>query len=111
MNGMNAMHAPDTAPDLVLLGNLLVDDIVRRDGTTLMGEAGGALVHAALAARLWDARVGLVSVLGSDYPADVLDALAARGVDLAGVRPLGRPGGRAWLLYERGIRRVIHHLD
>lgn len=99
------------APDLVILGNLLVDDIVRRDGSTLMGEAGGALLHAALAARLWGARVGLVSVVGSDYPAAVLEALADRGVDLAGVRPLGRPGGRAWLLYERDVRRVIHQLD
>jgi ribokinase len=99
------------APDLVILGNLLVDDIVRRDGSTLMGEAGGALLHAALAARLWGARVGLVSVVGTDYPAAALEALAERGVDLAGVRPLGRPGGRAWLLYERDVRRVIHQLD
>ncbi len=99
------------APDLVILGNLLVDDIVRRDGSTLMGEAGGALVHAALGARLWGLGVGLVSVVGSDYPAAALDGLAERGVDLAGVRPLGRPGGRAWLLYEREIRRVIHQLD
>lgn len=99
------------APDLVILGNLLVDDIVRRDGSTLMGEPGGALLHAALAARLWGAGVGLVSVVGTDYPAAALEGLAARGVDLAGVRPLGRPGGRAWLLYERDVRRVIHQLD
>ena len=99
------------APDIVLLGNLLVDDIVRRDGSTLMGEPGGALLHAALASRLWGARVGLVSVVGTDYPAAALEALADRGVDLAGVRPLGRPGGRAWLLEERDVRRVIHQLD
>jgi len=100
----------DAVPDLVILGNLLVDDIVLRDGTTLMGEPGGALLHAALAARLWGASVGLVSVVGTDYPAAALEALADRGVDLAGVRRLGRPGGRAWLLYERDTRRVIHHL-
>ena len=60
-------------PTLVLLGNLLVDDIVLADGRTLLGESGGALLHAALAASLWDARVGLVSVVGSDYPAIGLD--------------------------------------
>jgi len=98
-------------PDLVLVGNLLVDDIVLADGTTLLGEAGGAILHAALAAGLWGCRVGLVSVAGSDYPAQALAALEARGVDLAGVRPLGRPGGRAWLLHEPSARRVIHHLD
>jgi sugar/nucleoside kinase (ribokinase family) len=29
-------------------------------------------------------------------------------VDLAGVRELGRPGVRTWLLYEDSIRRVVH---
>ena len=72
------------APDIVLLGNLLVDDIVLRDGRTLLGEPGGAVLHAALAAALWGAKVGICSVAGTDYPSAALDALAARGIDLAG---------------------------
>jgi sugar/nucleoside kinase (ribokinase family) len=99
-----------TVPDLVLLGNLLVDDIVLRDGRTLMGEPGGAMLYAALAANAWGLNVGLVTVLGSDYPTAALDALRARGVDLGGVRALGRPGVRTWLLYEERARRVVHHL-
>jgi sugar/nucleoside kinase (ribokinase family) len=99
------------SPELVVMGNLLVDDIILQDGTTLMGEPGGAVLHVALAASLWGTRVGLVSVAGDDYPRATLQALAERGVDLAGVRDLGRPGGRAWLLHEAGVRRVIHHLD
>jgi sugar/nucleoside kinase (ribokinase family) len=98
-------------PDLVFLGNLLVDDIVLRDGSTLMGEPGGAVLHAALAAALWGAKVGICSVAGTDYPRHALDALAARSIDLAGVRHLERTGGRAWLLYEPAVRRTVHHLD
>jgi sugar/nucleoside kinase (ribokinase family) len=99
------------SPDLVVLGNLLVDDIVLQDGTTLMGEPGGAVLHVALAASLWGTRVGIASVAGDEYPTATLNALAERGVDLQGVRHLGRRGGRAWLLHEPDVRRVIHHLD
>lgn len=96
--------------DLVLVGNLLVDDIVFPDGRTLMGEPGGAALYAALAASLWGAKVGVASVRGEDYPIAALDALAACGVDLSGVRALDRPGVRTWLLYEERARRVIHRL-
>jgi cytidine kinase len=97
-------------PSIVLLGNLLVDDVVLADGTTRMGQPGGALLYGALGATVWDSRPGLVSVLGDDYPAQVLEKLQLRGADLTGVRCLGRSGVRTWLLYEGQIRRLIHRL-
>jgi sugar/nucleoside kinase (ribokinase family) len=97
-------------PSIVLLGNLLVDDVVLVDGTTRMAQAGGALLYGALAAILWNARPGLVSVVGTDYPVDVLHTLRQRGVDLAGLHALGRPGVRTWLLYEGNVRRLIHRV-
>lgn len=99
------------APDLVVLGNLLVDDVVFPDGRTRMGEPGGATLYASLAAALWSVRTGLVSIRGGQYPAWALEALHARGVDLAGVHPIDGPGLRTWLLYEGRRRRVVHHLD
>ncbi len=100
-----------TAPDIVFAGNLLVDDVVFTDGRTRMGEAGGAMLYAPLGAALWGARVAIASVAGNDDPAAALEAIAARGVDLAGVRRLAGPGVRTWLLHEGEARRVIHHLD
>jgi sugar/nucleoside kinase (ribokinase family) len=97
-------------PSIVLLGNLLVDDVVLADGTTRMGQPGGALLYGALGATVWEARPGLVSVIGDDYPAQVLEKLEQRGVALAGVHPLGRSGVRTWLLYEGDVRRLIHRL-
>src|SRR6185436_3617845 len=82
--------------DLVVLGNLLVDDMVFPDGRTRMSEPGGATLYATLGASLWGLSAGVASVRGDDYPAFALDALTARGVDLAGVRPLDRPGLRTW---------------
>ena len=97
-------------PSLVLLGNLLVDDVVFPDGSTRMGQAGGAIMYGALGAALWGTRVGCVSLVGTDYPATMLDALRERGVDLTGVQPLRKPGVRTWLLYEGQVRRLIHRL-
>ena len=97
-------------PSIVLLGNLLVDDVVLADGTTRIGQPGGAPLYGALGAALWGARPGLVSVAGDDYPAAVLEAVQQRGVDLSGVHHLGRPGVRTWLLYEGPVRRLIHRL-
>jgi sugar/nucleoside kinase (ribokinase family) len=97
-------------PSIVLLGNLLVDDVVFADGTTRMGQPGGALLYAALGAALWGARPGLVSVLGQDYPTGILEQLQQRGVDLSGVHHLGRSGVRTWLIYEGSVRRLIHRL-
>jgi cytidine kinase len=100
-----------SAPDLVVLGNLLVDDVVFPDGRTRMTQPGGAVLYFALGAVVAGLRPGVVSLRGADYPDWALEALGARGVDLAGVHDLGRPGGRAWLLYEGARRQIIHWLD
>lgn len=97
-------------PSLVLLGNLLVDDIVFPDGSTRMGQPGGAIMYGSLGAVLWGTHVGCVSLVGTDYPVTMLDALEKRRVDLTGVHRLAGPGVRTWLLYEGHVRRLIHRL-
>lgn len=97
-------------PSLVLLGNLLVDDIVFSDGSTRMGQPGGAILYGSLGAALWGTPVGCVSLVGADYPVSMLDALEERGIAVTGVRRLDGPGVRTWLLYEGHLRRVIHRL-
>lgn len=97
-------------PELVLLGNLLVDDLVFPDGRTRMGQAGGAILYASIASALWGARVGCVSLRGDDYPEAALDLLQGHGILLDGVVALEKPGVRTWLLYEGRVRRVVHRL-
>ncbi|HOX42469.1 MAG TPA: carbohydrate kinase family protein [Myxococcota bacterium] len=93
--------------ELVCLGNLVVDDVVFPDGGTRVGQAGGAVLYVALGAAAWGARVAVVAPVGEDYPAEALAALAGRGVDLSGLRPLCRPGLRAWLVYAPEGRRIV----
>jgi sugar/nucleoside kinase (ribokinase family) len=97
--------------DLVVVGNLLLDDVVFADGRTRMAQPGGAALYGALAAALWDIEIGIVTRLGSDYPRSILEALGDRGIHLEGVRDLGGPSLRTWLLYEGRRRRVVHRLD
>ena len=98
-------------PSLAIFGNLILDDVVLPDGRTRMGQPGGAALYAALGARLWGVGVGVVSVVGEDYPAAVLRRLDALGIELAGVRRTDGPTLRTWLLYEGRRRRVVHRLD
>jgi sugar/nucleoside kinase (ribokinase family) len=100
-----------SGPDLVVLGNLVVDDVVFPDGATRLGEPGGAVLYAALGASLWEHRVGCVSIRGADYPGEPLAELASRGVDLLGLHPLDGPGARSWLLYEGARRHIVPHLS
>jgi ribokinase len=98
------------SPDLAVLGNLLLDDIVYTDGSTQMAQPGGAALYVALGASLWGVNVGIVSRIGDDYPQPLLRALADRGIALDGLRPTTGPTLRTWLLYEGRRRRVIHRL-
>jgi sugar/nucleoside kinase (ribokinase family) len=98
-------------PDLVVLGNLLVDDVVFPDGRTRFAQPGGACLYLALGAALWGVKVGVASVRGDEYPRETLATLEARGIDLAGVRALDGPGLRTWLLYEGARRHVVHRLE
>jgi len=75
----------DRLPDLLVIGNLVIDDIAGPDGDIRAGVAGGAVVYAALGAALWGARVGLVAIAGADYPRDVFERLRERGVALDGL--------------------------
>ena len=75
-----------------------------------MGQPGGAIMYGALGAAIWGTSVGCVSLVGTDYPVTMLDALEERRVDLTGVHRLHGPGVRTWLLYEGQSRRLIHRL-
>lgn len=99
-----------SAPDLVVFGHLLTDDVVFGDGRTRMAEPGGAALYFSLAASLWGLRVGVVSRRGVDYPRRVLARLEDRDIDLSGVGALEGPGVRNWILYEGHIRNLVHHL-
>lgn len=70
---------------LVVVGTVAFDDI-----QSPFGKAdkivGGAATYAGLAASYLTEDINLVSVVGDDFPTDVLNDLKTRGIDLAGLQ-------------------------
>ena len=94
-------------PSVVVLGQLSIDDVVLADGTTAMASCGGDATYAALGASLWTGPVGVVAPAGSDFPPEHLAAIAARHLDLGGIRRVDGPAIRYWVLYEADGRRTF----
>ncbi len=95
-------------PDIVTVGSMAVDSI-----TTPVGEApnclGGAAVHGSIAASMF-ARVGLVGVVGTDYPQEGWDLLNARNIDISAFsRCRAKPSSgkvRTAVIWERPRARL-----
>jgi len=92
-------------PRVIVVGDLTIDDIVLPDGSTHMASIGGDCLYAALAARLWEPRVGVVTRRGDDFPADVWTRLQKLGICLDGAVDIPGPTLRNWIIYEPDGRR------
>lgn len=87
--------------------SLIIDDIVFPDGQTAMGILGGGGPQTAFGMKLWADRVGLVSGVGSDLPAEAQAWLESTGIDTTGLRYSNQwPTPRAWQLLEADGRRT-----
>lgn len=83
------MARPMTSPSVVVVGSVALDDLHLPSGS-FTDVVGGAATFCATAASLFT-KVGMVGVVGEDFPEQVLGELAARGVDTQGVeRAKGR---------------------
>lgn len=85
--------------DLVVIGNLLLDCLPHGENIP-----GGAVLYTALAARCCGLTVGVHSVVGNDYPIDILEDA---GVHLSLIR-LSGPGGRTKISYTDHGRSLEH---
>ena len=70
-------------PDLVVVGSI-AQDILHTASASTGKVLGGSALHFANAASFF-ARVGVVGIVGSDYPLHALEFLRKRNVDLSGV--------------------------
>lgn len=82
-----------SAPGVILCGSLTLDNVVTAEARALPQSCGGNVVYAALGARLWRVRAGLVLRAGCDFPQDFLGRLEALGLDIGGIARVAAPHG------------------
>ena len=98
-----------TTDPVLIVGSMALDS-VRTPAGHVTDALGGAADYAGVAAAFF-APVQLVGVVGDDFPAEHLDFLKGRGIDLSGVQTV--PGGKTfrWAGYYDFDLNVAHTLD
>ncbi len=92
----------------VTVGNMTIDEILLPDGRSASSQCGGNCLYAAVGARIWSDSVGIISLVGADFPAAWLDTVRAAGIDVRGIADLPQPHGmRAGLAYRADGERAM----
>lgn len=78
-------------PDIVTIGGISLDWVVTATGEFSLKKCGGNALYSAVAARLWNDRVGVIGVVGQDYPLEFLTEMATAGIDISGIRTIPEP--------------------
>ena len=73
------------SPATVIIGGTIAIDHVKTPDAEASGLLGGSAAYAALAASFFCRPVGLIGIIGRDFPQEHLDMLENRGISLAGV--------------------------
>jgi sugar/nucleoside kinase (ribokinase family) len=105
-------------PDLIVVGQVTIDDVVPAAPGPWMRQMGGSSLYAVAGARLWldPGRIGLVARVGRDYPFDPARLLEDAGLEHVALHPFGGEHLIEWLIYEpdgsrRSLPRNSHLLD
>lgn len=91
-------------PRLVIVGSIALDDI-RTPFGEVKGALGGAATYAGVAASLFT-EVGIVAVVGKDFPKEYIEFLEKRGVDVRGVKVADGKTFRWSGLYEYDMNQA-----
>lgn len=81
-------------------GGILIDDLAFADGRTMDGVLGGAALHAAAGAALWDDDVLLIGGVGRDADDNVLPWMRTARLSTAGLRIAGEFTPRNIFVYR-----------
>lgn len=94
---------------LLVVGHLTLDAVCNQTTLTATFDLPqGAALGSAAGAAVAGAQVDLVAVVGSDYPAQVIEALGQAGINTSYIEERQLPTLRFWLLRESGSFSIDH---
>ncbi|MBN1992522.1 MAG: hypothetical protein JW953_07430 [Anaerolineae bacterium] len=82
------------------VGSLALNDTVYSDGRTSMADPGGNALYASVGGNIWSDQVGIVAVVGYDWPLDYTNTLSQSAITTAGLLKKDHETLRAWTIYE-----------
>jgi sugar/nucleoside kinase (ribokinase family) len=88
-------------PKLAVVGSFSVDSVLTPDGRYVTGKIGGNAVWSSLGAMISGNAPRVLSIVGTDYPEEVLGTLADAGIDVSAIVRLDR---------EHPVRVTFAHL-
>lgn len=94
--------------NMVVIGQLTLDDVVLFDQPALLDSPGGAGLYALAGTYLWDANdVGFVTRAGNDYDLQALIAQTGGNIDYAGINQVDAPSIHIWNMFDRKGHRYF----
>jgi sugar/nucleoside kinase (ribokinase family) len=99
-----------TKPELVIIGQVTIDDVVPATPGPWRRQMGGSSLYALAGARLWlePGRIGLLARIGQGYPFEVERLLRAAGLKHIALPRFASEHLIEWLIYEPdGTRRSL----
>jgi sugar/nucleoside kinase (ribokinase family) len=98
----------DKKINIVVIGQLTLDDVIKFDQPALLDSPGGSGLYALAGVCLWDVGpLGFITRQGNDYDlAPVFDKIGSR-LDLKGVHQLDKPSIHIWSLFDRKGNRYF----
>jgi ribokinase len=98
--------------NVVVIGNITIDDIVLPDGKIYMGVCGGDVLYSALGASFWVNNIGMLTRIGEDFEIENLKKCQECSINIEGVRKYAGESVRNWIIYEYdGRRHFIYRTD
>lgn len=94
--------------EIVIIGQLTLDDVVLFDQPALLDSPGGSGLYALAGVSMWDTGpLGFVTRRGNDYDLDPIFSNFDGRVDLRGVNKLDAPSIHIWNLFDRKGNRYF----